>query len=96
VITQDRRTTKEKLLTLRAVVARDKFLSNSGPCRGGTSWVAWVLTDTMDLNKFEAWVENRGDMVEVRSVDDVDAFTPPADCKHFSIYVVDDEHPGLR
>ena len=74
------------------VVGRDTCLSGWGLAEGGRSFAVWACTSAQ-VERVEAWVANRGDMVDVRIVKGT-LTTKPDD--HVSVYFVDDQHPALR
>ena len=95
MITKDDRTPEQKETHGWAVVARDKFLSGWGQAKDGYSRAAWACSTSEHLDKLERWVRNRGDMQYV-SVVTLRTYRPPRNTAHFHIYVVGDDHPGLK
>lgn len=96
---EDDRTKEQKQTHLWAVVARDNFMSGWGGARGGASRCAWVVPDAMvhdgRFDRLERWVRGRSDMQYVNVVK-LDTYRPPRGTAHFHVYVVDENHPGVR
>lgn len=99
MIREDDRTPEQKKTHVWAVVARDKFMSGWGPCKNGASRCAWAVPIEMvhdgRLDRLESWVNNRSEMVYVNVVK-LDTYKPPRGTAHFHVYVVEENHPGVR
>lgn len=99
MIKQDNRTTEERKTHIWAVVARDSFLSGWGQASNGYSRCAWAVPNEMlqdgRFERLERWVRNRGDMKYVNVVK-LDTYRPSGNTKHWHIYVVDNQHPGVN
>lgn len=89
----DDRTPEQKVTHRYGVVARDKFMSGWGGAAGGASRCAWACHPDVDIDKVEAWVADRREMIHVNVVD-LKSYRPPAGTAHFHIYVCDPGHPA--
>lgn len=90
--TVDDRTPEQKQTHRWGIVARDKFMSGWGPCRGGVSRCAWACAPDADLDRLEAWVRSRSEMIYINKVD-LSAYRPQG-TMHYHIYVCDKDHPS--
>ena len=99
MIRKDDRTPTQRITHRFAVVARDKFMSGWGEAKNGASRCAWAVPDEMvhdgRIDRLERWVAGRNEMVYVNVIW-LDTYKPPRGTAHFHIYVVDDNHPGVR
>jgi len=99
MIINDQRTPEQKETHHWAVVARDKFMSNWGQAKGGFSRCAWAMS--LEMMKDESYrkvvsaVKARSEMMHVNLVD-LKTYRCPKGTSHFSIYVVNNEHPYLQ
>lgn len=99
MVREDDRTPEQVKTHVWAVVGRDSFLSGWGQAANGYSRAAWAVPEEMvhdgRFNRLENWVRNRGDMKYV-SVVKLDSYRPPSGTAHWHVYVVGEDHPGVR
>lgn len=90
---QDDRTEDQRRTHYLGIVARDKFW---GGAKGGASRVAWAVDPvTVNPDRAENWVKDRGDMTRV-SVVDLRTYRVPRGTAHFHVYVVTPNHPAAK
>lgn len=99
MIVEDDRTTEQRKTHVWGVTGRDSFMSGWGQAQGGYSRCAWAVpTEFVSnglLDRLERWVRSRGDMKYVNVVR-LDRYRPPRGTKHWHVYVVNVDHPGVR
>ncbi len=84
--TNDRRTRDQQKTHVWAVCARDNFMSNRGPARGGYSRCCWTTDDETKLPEIKRMVKGRKEMRYI-SIVNLKTYRPPKGTTHFSIYV---------
>ena len=94
MIYQDDRTPEQQKTHTILITATDKFMSGWGMASQGNSKVAWACTRNQDWGKLMDWVENRSEMKYVNV--NFSGKWRPKNAAHVHIYVVNDDHPGLR
>lgn len=90
---KDDRTPEQKETHNWLVIGTDSFLSGWGGAKGGLSYAAWACRPE-DVDAVESWVSGRSDMYRVRVT--TDPYSPPSECAHLHIYVVEEDHPSIR
>lgn len=95
MITKDDRTEDQKQTHVKAIVARDKFMSGWGGARGGASRCAWACAPEVNMERVFNWVRSRSEMRYVNLVN-LRSYRPPRGTAHFHIYVCNQDHPAAR
>ena len=95
MVRKDDRTDEQRKTYRFAVVARDRFMSGWGEARTGYSRCAWACAPDVDINRVEAWVRRRAEMLYVNVVD-LRTYRPPKGTAHFHVYVCGPDHPAAQ
>jgi len=98
MITDDRRTEKQKRDMTVLIVGTDRLMSGWGDAANGSSYAAWACHPD-HASAVKAWVGARSDMSRVRQV--YSPATAPyrpnrTHCAHLYVYPVTAEHPARR